>query len=150
MAHVIGQLHFELDASTKLFTELTTLPASLVAMAICAADGLDGRAEAEFLSASTEDVMALVSLVTGPRTLVPRCDCHSKYRPISDPGPRPHPEQVIHRASRTGSASRPWMSVLGRQRSEAASAARLIEPNLASRPEMAISASSRASGAPRQ
>jgi hypothetical protein len=42
------------------------------------------------------------------------------------------------------------MSVLGRQRSEAAGTARLIEPNLASRPEMAIPASSRASGAPRQ
>jgi hypothetical protein len=55
-----------------------------------------------------------------------------------------------HRASRTGSASRPWMSVLGRQRSEAAGTASLIEPNLASRPETAIPASSRASGAPRQ
>jgi hypothetical protein len=32
-----GQLHFELDASVKLFTELTTLAASLVTVAICAA-----------------------------------------------------------------------------------------------------------------
>jgi hypothetical protein len=51
-----------LDASTKLFTELTTLAASLVTMAICAADGLDGRAATELLSALTEDVMAPVSL----------------------------------------------------------------------------------------
>jgi hypothetical protein len=36
MASVSGQLHFELDALTKLFTELTTLLASLVTMAICA------------------------------------------------------------------------------------------------------------------
>ena len=42
------QLHFELDASTKLFTELTTLAASLVAVEICAADGLDGSAVTEF------------------------------------------------------------------------------------------------------
>jgi hypothetical protein len=55
-----------LDASTKLFTELTTLAASLVAVAICAADGLDGSAVTEFLSALTEDVMALVSLGKSP------------------------------------------------------------------------------------
>ena len=42
------------------------------------------------------------------------------------------------------------MSVLGRQRSEAAGTARLIEPNLASRPDMAIPASTLASCAPRQ
>src|SRR5207249_1549373 len=52
----------ELDASTKLFTELTTFAASLVAVAICAADGLDGSAVTEVSSASTEDVMAPVSL----------------------------------------------------------------------------------------
>ena len=45
----------------KLFTELTTLPASLVTVAICAADGLDGRAATEFLSALTDEEMALVS-----------------------------------------------------------------------------------------
>ena len=39
-----GQLHFELDASMKLFTELTTLAASLVTVAICAAEGFAGRA----------------------------------------------------------------------------------------------------------
>ena len=38
-----GQLHFELDASVKLFTELTTLAASLVTVAICAAEGFAGR-----------------------------------------------------------------------------------------------------------
>ena len=62
VANVSGQLHFELDASVKLFTELTTLAASLVTVTICAADGLDGRAAREVLSALTEDVMALVSL----------------------------------------------------------------------------------------
>ena len=55
-----------MDASTKLFTELTTLAAFLVAVAICAADGLDGSAVTEFLSALTEDVMALVSLGKSP------------------------------------------------------------------------------------
>jgi hypothetical protein len=55
-----------LDASTKLFTELTTLAASLVAVAICPADGLDGSAVTEFLSALTEDVMALVSVGKSP------------------------------------------------------------------------------------
>ena len=55
-----------MDASTKLFTELTTLAAFLVAVAICAADGLDGSAVTEFLSALTEDVMALVSVGKSP------------------------------------------------------------------------------------
>jgi len=59
---VRGQLHFELDASVKLFTELTTLAASLVTVAICAADGVEGRAVTEFLSALTDEEMALVSL----------------------------------------------------------------------------------------
>ena len=53
-------------------------------------------------------------------------------------------------SSRTGSDSRPWISVLGRQRSDSAGTASRIEPNLASSPPNAISASSRASGAPRQ
>ena len=61
-----GQLHFELDASTKLFTELTTPAASLVMVAIWAADGLDGRAVTELLSVLTEDVIALVSLGKSP------------------------------------------------------------------------------------
>jgi len=46
----------------KLLTELTTLAASLVAVAICAAEGADDRAATELLSASTDDVMALVWL----------------------------------------------------------------------------------------
>jgi hypothetical protein len=50
-----------LDAFTKFFTEVTTLAASLVTVAICVAEGLDGKAAREFLSVSTEDVMALVS-----------------------------------------------------------------------------------------
>jgi len=56
----------ELDASMKLFTELTTLDASLVTVAICAADGLADRAATEFLSALTDDVMALVSVGKSP------------------------------------------------------------------------------------
>ena len=50
----------------KLLTELTTLAASLVTVAICAAEGLDGRAATELLSASTDDVMALVWLGKSP------------------------------------------------------------------------------------
>jgi hypothetical protein len=46
----------------KLLTELTTLAASLVTVAICAAEGLDERAATALLSALTDDVMALVSL----------------------------------------------------------------------------------------
>ena len=46
----------------KLLTELTTLAASLVTVAICAAEGLDDRAATALLSASTDDVMALVWL----------------------------------------------------------------------------------------
>ena len=46
----------------KLFTELTTLAASLVTVAICAAEGAEGRAATALLSASTDDVMALVWL----------------------------------------------------------------------------------------
>jgi hypothetical protein len=56
------QLHFESDASTKLFTELTTPAASLPTVTTWAADGLDGRAATELLSVLTEDVIALVSL----------------------------------------------------------------------------------------
>ena len=56
------QLHCELVASVKVLTELTTLAASLVTVAICAAEGLDDRPATAVLSASTEDVIALVSL----------------------------------------------------------------------------------------
>jgi hypothetical protein len=72
-----GQLHFELDASTKLFTELTTLAASRPTVATCVADGLDGRAASELLSASTEDVMAPVSF--GKSLLADRT--HRQRRP---------------------------------------------------------------------
>ena len=58
----MGQLHFELDASTKLLTELTTLAASLVTVATWVAEGFDDRAATALLSASTDDVMALVWL----------------------------------------------------------------------------------------
>ena len=44
----------------KLLTELTTLAASLVTVAIFAAETLYDRAATEFLSALTDDVMALV------------------------------------------------------------------------------------------
>jgi hypothetical protein len=56
------QLHCELVASVKLLTELTTLAASLPTVAICEAEGLDGSAVTEFLSALTEEEMALVWL----------------------------------------------------------------------------------------
>jgi hypothetical protein len=56
------QLHCELVASVKLLTELTTLAASLVTVAICAAEGLDDRPSTELFSASTDEVMALVWL----------------------------------------------------------------------------------------
>jgi len=39
----------------KLLTELTTLDASLATVAICVAEGLDGSAVTEFLSALTEE-----------------------------------------------------------------------------------------------
>jgi len=55
-----------LDASMKFFTELTTLAASLVTVAICAAEGVADRAETELLSALTDDVMALVSVGKSP------------------------------------------------------------------------------------
>ena len=46
----------------KLLTALTTLAASAATPAICAVEGLDGRAATELLSAWTDDVMALVWL----------------------------------------------------------------------------------------
>ena len=59
---VSGQLHFELVASVKLLTELTTVAASLVTVAVCATEGLAARAVTALVSASTDDVMALVWL----------------------------------------------------------------------------------------
>jgi hypothetical protein len=50
----------------KIFTALATLAAFLVTAAICAAGGLEGRAAKELLSASTDDVMALVWLGKSP------------------------------------------------------------------------------------
>lgn len=52
----------ELLAFMKLLTEVTTLPASLVTVAICEAEGLDDSAETELLSALTDEVIALVSV----------------------------------------------------------------------------------------
>ena len=62
MSRLSDQPHAELVASVKLFTELTTLAASLVTVAICPAEGLDGRAATELFSALTDEVMALVWL----------------------------------------------------------------------------------------
>jgi hypothetical protein len=45
----------------KLFTELFTLAASWVTVAIAAAEGPDDRPAAELLRASTDEVIALVS-----------------------------------------------------------------------------------------
>ena len=50
----------------KLVTELTRLPASLVTVATWAAEGLEESAVTELLSASTDDVMALVWLGKSP------------------------------------------------------------------------------------
>ena len=49
-------------ASEKLFTELTTLAALTPIAASCDVDGLDGSALTALESASTDDVIALVSL----------------------------------------------------------------------------------------
>ena len=56
------QLHFELLASTKLLTELTTLDALLTTVAIWLAEGFAESALTALLSPSTEDLMALVWL----------------------------------------------------------------------------------------
>ena len=54
------QLHFDLLASTKLLTELTTLLASSAIAAIWLAEGLDGSALTALLSVSTDVFTALV------------------------------------------------------------------------------------------
>ena len=69
------------------------------------------------------------------------------YRLILDTGAAARAQPGCRR---TGRVSRPWMRVLGRQRSESAGTASVIEPKRSSSPPNAISASSRASGAPRQ
>ena len=60
------QLHFDLLASLKLLTELTTLAASVATAAICVDDGLDGSACTALASVSTDDCTALVSLGKSP------------------------------------------------------------------------------------
>ena len=55
-----SQLHFDLLASVKLLTELTTLAASPAIPAIWLAEGLAGRALTALWSASTDVLMALV------------------------------------------------------------------------------------------
>lgn len=60
------QLHFELVASVKLLTEFTTPAAAGAIAAICAADGFEGSALTAVEKASTDDVMALVSVGKSP------------------------------------------------------------------------------------
>ena len=62
MFFISYQPHCELVASVKFLTELTTLDAALVTVAICATEGLDDRAATALFSASTDEVMALVWL----------------------------------------------------------------------------------------
>ena len=56
----VSQLHFELLASMKLLTELTTVDAAPVTVAIWVAEGFVVSALTALVSASTEDLMALV------------------------------------------------------------------------------------------
>jgi hypothetical protein len=56
------QLHFDLLASTKLLTELTTLAESAANAAIWVAEGLDGSALRALWSGSTDDFTAVVWL----------------------------------------------------------------------------------------
>jgi hypothetical protein len=62
MSHPGGQPHCELVASVKLFTELFTLDAFVVTVAIATAEGPDCRAATELFNAFTDAVMALVWL----------------------------------------------------------------------------------------
>lgn len=55
-----SQPQLDAVAFVKFFTELTTFDASLVTVAICCAEGLEGSAETEVLSALTDEVIALV------------------------------------------------------------------------------------------
>jgi hypothetical protein len=65
-AHEVGeaqdQLHFDLLASRKLWNELTTFAAELATVAIWLGEGFAVSALTALVSASTEDLMALVSL----------------------------------------------------------------------------------------
>jgi uncharacterized membrane protein len=62
MIRTSGQPHCELVALVKLLTEFFTWDASWATVAIVAAEGLEVRAAAEFFSALTDEVMALVWL----------------------------------------------------------------------------------------
>ena len=65
-AHEFGeasnQLHFDLLASTKFLNELTTFAAALTTVAIWLGEGFGVSALTALVSASTEELMALVSL----------------------------------------------------------------------------------------
>ena len=61
-----GQLHFELVASVKFLTELTTLAAVGAIVAIWLAEGFDGSALTALESESTEDLIAVVWLGKSP------------------------------------------------------------------------------------
>ena len=56
------QPHCELVASAKLFTEPTTLEASLVTVVTAEVEGFDDRAATELFSASVDEEIALVWL----------------------------------------------------------------------------------------
>ena len=60
------QLHFDLLASTKLLKELTTFAAALATVAIWLGEGFVFSALTALVSASTEDLMALVSFGKSP------------------------------------------------------------------------------------
>ncbi|HLH82713.1 MAG TPA: hypothetical protein VKV38_05570 [Trebonia sp.] len=70
-----GQPHFELPASMKFSTEVTTLGASLVTVAICAAAGAGDRAVTGPLRALTDELMAPVSLGKSPLARVGQRGC---------------------------------------------------------------------------
>ena len=59
-AHSGSQLHFELVASTRLLTDVTTLDAALAIVATCPAEGLGDPLLTALVSASTDDLTALV------------------------------------------------------------------------------------------
>jgi len=59
-------LHFELLASTKLLTELTTVDAEPMTVAIWVAEGFAVSALTALVSPSTEDLMALVWVGKSP------------------------------------------------------------------------------------
>ena len=58
--------HFPLVAVIKAPTEAATAAAFAVTVAICPAEGFDGRFWTELFSVSTDDLMALVSFGKSP------------------------------------------------------------------------------------